>query len=105
MKGNSKLSPAVRRFLELSTAHITSTDDALLSKEEQPFMLDKTFRGYYIHLDYDRAEYKQLLRRALKAGFSAAFLALVEHAHKHTFDGLIVDGDGPMYSDFPTFDW
>ena len=104
--------PEIHKMLGISTGHMTEADDKLLkggvdiSISFFPKVNSVGLTGLFIPLD--RSPHRVVdgdIRRLRKDGFSDAFLKIIELAFKAEFDWIMFDGDGPVYTELPTFDW
>ena len=92
----------IERTLVLSTGHITSQDDEMLTKGELPSpSVDPFSFGYRIYIGTETDPYQE----CAASGLSAALAALMVLAREQRCTWLKLDADGPLRDDLPKFDW
>jgi hypothetical protein len=102
------IEPAIKKFLDISTAHITEKDGALLRKFEPDFSLlmivenTETASRVICADDPNSVHAIQVLRTM---GFSINFIRILQEAHKMDCYFVSFDGDGTLVPDLETFDW
>lgn len=98
---------AVQKFLDLSTAHITRSDAEHLdaSGRHSLIVYPTGEYGWFIHAPSDNAEWIELRERALRTGFSEAFVALLEKARAESCWFLRLDCDADEDPTLPVFSW
>lgn len=100
----------VRKYLDLSTGHITSNDSILLENISGNRMPCDPIvvvaygyeEGFFIPIGEWNTEDSSI---AMGAGFSEAFIALLTACHQQGYDMLRLDRDGPECDALPKFDW
>jgi len=105
--------PLIVKCFEASTVHITKKDNDLLQREDlSAFAIydvkgGKVQFGYLVYtgLDDDLESWLGTKKIAEDAGFSAAFMGLVELARNSGCKFLQLDCDGIEYDDLPKFNW
>ncbi len=88
---------AVRQFLDLSTAHLTAADRALLEAcaghDRGEVLCAGTPYGWFLYANSERPD------------ISDTLWALMVEARDRGCDYLLFDADGRALEDFPTVDW
>jgi hypothetical protein len=92
--------PYIRKAIDASTSHITMGDDKLFKWKDCPICTYPYEYGYRVCVSTD----EDLTASLRQFGFSEAFINLYSIARNKSCD-LILDGDGIVYSDLPTFEW
>lgn len=93
-----------RRMAELSTAHLTASDNDILSNGDFGIMVAKFQYGYVVSVppkDGQRGSLKSL--RAV--GLSDTFRTYLRTARDEGLDFLMFDAAAPELSGLPTFSW
>jgi hypothetical protein len=105
---NMNLEPAIRKFLDISTSHITEKDGALLRNFEPDFKLLMTVEN----TDYasrvicaDDPNSVHAIQTLRHMGFSINFIRILQEAHKMECYFVSFDGDGVIVPNLATFDW
>lgn len=108
---------AVRTFLDVSTAHITSADDDLLRRHLPAVRSNGSARPELSILSVDGHAYGYWVASLLAptgdlnevdliaAGFSEAFVALMRHARNINVDWIKLDADGDDVEGLESFEW
>lgn len=112
MYNTKKLSKAVRRYMDVSTAHITPNDDIRLREQHEspnpncPLLVDALPYGHRVHIDTDELNSSVVLylTRVRTFGFSEALCDLVRVAYQLGCDFIVIDGAAPIFDGVPTFD-
>lgn len=95
----------IRRFMDLSTAHITLEDHDLLAGEHpHPIRYPYNY-GWFVHVPEDATLRPEFIRDLEIIGFSAEFVALVRKAMDEGCCYICLDQDGDVEDGLPTFDW
>ena len=82
----------------VSTAHITSEDDELLSRPRTLGHIDGALRfGYMLRVSTNRGDWH--------GDMSEGFMGLMRFIHANGFEWVILDRDGPVISTLPTYEW
>lgn len=100
-------------YMDCSMVHITKNDADLLQAAADGLEIFEGFRcmaplvypfpaeyGFMVHVIDD----DELLALHHKAGFSAAFMALLTYARKYQCWWLRLDPDGEVFDEFPSFE-
>jgi hypothetical protein len=112
----------VRKHLDLSTAHITEEDNALLmgdaaveknvdgyDQPEQPSIPCVEYGyGFIVFVNHhhdDAAEQAAYVAALVNAGYSSAFCNLIKLAWKLDVDMIRLDRDADEDDELPTFQW
>jgi hypothetical protein len=106
-KNRTSKSPVVGKYLDVSTAHITTADAKLLDLcgGANPFVVYKYPEGYFVHVSIEDKYFHQTIAEARKAGYSKAFIAIMRWAWSKSCWFVRLDCDGFTYSDLPTYEW
>jgi hypothetical protein len=104
-EGN-KMKFETRKCVEVSTAHITRSDDEILTwfaemKDKAPISVAAYEYGYYIAL-MDRESFKRsVMQKLAESKLSTSFIKLCGEALLDGAQILNIDRDGPEYDDLP----
>jgi hypothetical protein len=101
----------VRKFFDLSTAHMTSKDNILLKEAAKPdyngasqiYVIDKD-QGYIVIPTFGDDPF-EARAKMLEEGFSLALVDLCKLAYDNDMTGLWFDSDAAAYKEYPCFDW
>ena len=98
---------AVHKFLDLSTVHITRTDAEILDEADcHDLIVYPTGEfGWFIHAPSDESTWLEVRKRALRAGLSSVFVALLEKARAENCWFLRLDRDGDEDPTLPVSSW
>jgi len=101
----------VRRYFDLSTAHMTSKDNKILEELARPdytgpiqLYVISIDQGFIVNTPSDMHLFEERLA-LVNAGLSLALVDLLMHAYKHDMNGLWFDADADNCSGFPCFFW
>ena len=99
--------PHVRKFLDISTAHVTESTATMLDDCLQQFLGTAPFISYLIGdtgwLVYAPAEDSPTTDAI--AEFHPDLLACIDYARQHDCDYILFDQDGTVIDDLPAYDW
>lgn len=106
--------PGVRNFLDASTAHVSKTDNAMLtywatlepehSEGSAPFRTIAHAYGYFVNVQTgDTAEAAD--QDAREQGMGEGFFALVAYARANGCWWINLDRDADHIDELPTFEW
>ncbi len=108
--GNDK-NNNVRRFLDVTTGHITLNDNNQLAEElpdhhHTPFLICRAYEyGYWIWVPDDEKEFAQLIENLKEAEYSEALVEIFEKARRLDCDYIVIDQSGPYHDDLEEFEW
>ena len=97
-----KDNPCIVKVLDISTAHITKRDSFFISKATSELIQYEYKEGFFIYVLEDKEETQEAL---LKAGYSQAFVDIINRARELGCKYVQLDCDGITYDDLPTFEW
>ena len=100
----------VEKYLDISTAHVSEQDMKTMALDPDTvsvyYYKRRSWEGAFIHVSWDSIdndpEYRQ---RLLDAGFSEEFVNIIWAARNLGCTFIRIDSDGPIYDEFPEFDW
>jgi hypothetical protein len=95
------------KYLDISTAHITEKDGALIGKKQAPFYLMESEGGtgcFFYVPGLDTADDVELTHELSSFGFSLGFVRLFLQARESKARLIRFDVDGDDH-DLPTYDW
>lgn len=84
---------------DCSTGHMTKQDDDKLKDKICTISLYDYEYGCFVHVG------DEVVEDAVQAGFSAAFINLLQIAKKAGCRFICLDGDGMKYEALPMFEW
>jgi len=91
------------KYLDISTAHMTKKDDAILTKGVKDLILDSYEYGYRIYISKDTKEdFKDFIDCLKKNEFSKSFIKVFKWARKKDMDWVQFDADGYTYPNLDT---
>lgn len=98
----------IRKYLDVSTIHITREDDELLSSDctgLSPAVIAyrKDGYSYWVYVAHDDEDEEE--RKLRKAGYSQAFIVLLQEARAVGAGWICIDRDGAYSDKLPSFDW
>jgi hypothetical protein len=97
--------PVVRKYLDISTGHMTKNDNDILAMNKAKDVLFDPFEyGYRVWVPSKKFA-KETYKAMKKAGLSKSFRKIIKWACKKGMDWVAFDRDGTIYSQFKTFDW
>lgn len=116
------LKNGVNKFLDISTAHISKTDDNILQKlvnpvffkensdidSEPPLAVYDHDFGYWVHVSSDLSNINDMdsyIEAIIYAGFSIEFCELLIAANSLGCTFINFDCDGLQYEGVKKFDW
>ena len=121
MKSSAKLKlpeKMVRKILDLSTAHITNDDSAILDSyadsgadritkypSQALVVYPHAEYGYLVSCSQSGCELRDTLQNMSVAGFSKEFIAIFEAAATQGMAYILLDRDAPQCEELPVFDW
>jgi len=101
----------IRKYFDLSTAHITSKDNKILEEIAHPsyygpinLYVISIDQGFIVSVPSDIHMFEERLA-LVDAGLSLALVDLLLHAHNHGMHGLWFDADADKSGGFPCFFW
>lgn len=108
----------VLKYLDLSTAHVTAEDNALLADltapapgDTTPFGVEDHAYGHFLQVpevllsETRKNEWGAARDEILGMGFSEAFARLLEHAGANGCSLINLDRDGDLEPDLESFEW
>jgi hypothetical protein len=109
MMKKMKINPReIRRFVDVSSAHITENDAQLLTeyaKSKNSILIVMEYNeGCWLYVPLSDMLDQKLAAWA-RAGLSKALCDLVRAARAEGIDYLKIDADGGHHEGFPEFDW
>lgn len=96
------------KVVVFNTAHITDTDDKLLSDSNSSLELsiDQFEYGFRIFVpQYNKDNFDAVIKNVLEEGFSEHLCTLLYIAEAHEANWIKLDCDGTQYAKLPIFDW
>ena len=97
----------VRKFLDISTAHITENTAGMLDDSVHQFLGTAPFiayplgdAGWLVYVPSEDSPNTNTL-----AEFHPDLLACMEYARQHNCDYIMFDQDGTVIDDLPAYDW
>lgn len=100
--------PSVRKYLDISTGHITKEDSERLAADalaRRPFhpIVEESWYGWWV---YAPTELKKEWAPEVSArGYSKEFIGVLAYARKHRCTWIKLDCDAPVVPGLPVFDW
>jgi hypothetical protein len=93
---------SILKYLDASTAHITSEDNALLQQTEIPGCYAYPYdHGYFISVYPDAPSAQEMA----DSGFSESFFKVLEYSRKRGCTVLRLDADGDLIEDLEKHNW
>ena len=93
-----------RRFVELSTAHITKGDYERLTHELHPIIVHDLDPGWLIYIPCRRDD-PDLWKTLAASAFSPELKSLLKKVEAAGFHYLRLDPDAKEHPGLPTFEW
>jgi len=95
---NAGVKSAIRKMLELSTAHISPEANQWLSEDEHGELIvyDKHIYGYWILVPETGTELTDVPKEVRD---------IIQIAVNEGCSWIMLDGDAPIVDGLPTFDW
>jgi hypothetical protein len=99
--------PCIEKVLDISTAHISESDDSLIKEDSFPGSAYQYEYGYFVYtgLGETPVDHKNHKAGYKKHGMSKEFISIIEKARRKGLKYVKFDCDGMTYSDLTTFEW
>lgn len=101
------MSNGVYKYLDVSTAHISESDDSLLTHNSPRCnLVNRPYEeGYWIYVPSDDEEFAELIKHLVDFGYSYGLISVMMKAHALQCMYVVLDCDGEEHEDLGVFDW
>ena len=107
VKSNFGIEPVMNTILDMSTTHITKSDDRKIMAGGTVVVEHKTDNGYFVWMPLG-IRFKDLpthFSDLKRDGYSASFIKIIRIAYFYKCNYVHFDSDGTVYEGLKKFDW